>query len=58
MILILAKLLRPASWSGIMTGETGQKVNGGRGVSIRVESKDNNNVGFFGRKRHQFNFVH
>ena len=47
----LQNVIAAASWSGIMTGETGHKVNGGRGVSMRGRNpEDNNNIAFFGKK--------
>lgn len=40
-----------ASWGGVQAGETGHKVNGGRGVSIRNRDvSSSNNVAFFEEK--------
>lgn len=40
-----------ASWGGVQSGESGHKVNGGRGVSLRNREADsNNNINFFGNK--------
>ncbi len=40
-----------ASWAGVQAGETGHKVNGGRGVSLRGRSADDsNNIAFFEKK--------
>lgn len=37
-----------SSWGGVLSGETGKKVNGGRGVSLRLrDSNAFNNVKFF-----------
>lgn len=37
-----------ASWGGVQAGETGHKVNGGRGVSLRGRSgRNTNNIQFF-----------
>ncbi len=37
-----------ASWGGVQAGESGHKVNGGRGVSLRGRSRgDSNNIAFF-----------
>jgi len=44
----LQNAILAASWGGVQAGETGHKVNGGRGVSLRNRSAgDNNNVAFF-----------
>ncbi len=37
-----------ASWGGVQSGESGHKVNGGRGISLRGRSRDDsNNIKFF-----------
>ncbi len=44
----LQNAILAASWGGVQSGETGHKVNGGRGVSLRNRSVgDSNNVAFF-----------
>jgi hypothetical protein len=44
----LQNSLIAASWGGVQSGETGQKANGGRGVSLRNRDiGSNNNVAFF-----------
>ncbi len=47
----LQNTLLAASWGGIQSGETGHKVNGGRGVSLRGrDAEQSNNIAFFGKK--------
>lgn len=47
----LQNVIAAASWGGVMAGETGHKVNGGRGVSLRGRGdQDNNNIAFFEKK--------
>ncbi|MFA5130863.1 MAG: hypothetical protein WC467_00380 [Patescibacteria group bacterium] len=47
----LQNALLAASWGGIQSGETGHKVNGGRGVSLRGrDAEQSNNIAFFGKK--------
>lgn len=44
----LQNAILAASWGGVQSGETGHRVNGGRGVSLRNRSAgDSNNVAFF-----------
>ena len=44
----LQNAILAASWGGVQSGETGHKVNGGRGVSLRNRSVgDSNNIAFF-----------
>lgn len=47
----LQNAILAASWGGVQSGETGHKVNGGRGVSLRGRGADaHNNVAFFDKK--------
>ncbi len=47
----LQNVLIASSWGGIQSGETGHRVNGGRGVSLRNRGAgDSNNIPFFGEK--------
>ncbi len=47
----LQNILIASSWGGIQSGETGHRVNGGRGVSLRNRGAgDSNNIPFFGEK--------
>ncbi len=47
----LQNTLLAASWGGVQAGETGHKVNGGRGVSLRGrEAGQSNNIAFFDKK--------
>lgn len=47
----LQNALIAASWGGVQSGETGHKVNGGRGVSLRGrDANQSNNIAFFDKK--------
>lgn len=47
----LQNVLIASSWGGIQSGETGHRVNGGRGVSLRNRGAGvSNNIPFFGEK--------
>lgn len=47
----LQNIIIAASWGGVQAGETGHRVNGGRGVSLRGrDANAGNNVPFFGTK--------
>lgn len=47
----LQNALLAASWGGVQSGETGHKVNGGRGVSLRGRDANmSNNIAFFDKK--------
>ncbi|HOZ53165.1 MAG TPA: hypothetical protein PK142_00625, partial [bacterium] len=47
----LQNILLASSWGGIQSGETGHRVNGGRGVSLRNRGAEaNNNIAFFKEK--------